>query len=440
MSQRPRPVLIIAILAAAVTTTVAAVAWQRPAERPAERPAKVTVATSGYLTELTDLNQRLTMLDRRAQAMPTSWMAREQLAQAYLDRARLTGVYDDYSRAQGEIDASFAIAPPGAGPFTTRASLAFAIHRFDTIAGDLAVAERALSVNDEELAGLRALRAQAAYHRGDYDQAEADYAESLRLKRDWSTLCGKALLRATTGDPDTGDRMYQMARSMAVTATPRQLAWLDLQRGLLALARGRYADAETSYRSADAVFPGWWVIEEHLAEIAALQGRRDEARERYRELIERTGNPEFMDALAEILREDGDQAGASALTQRATAAFADLIAEHPAAATGHALDHFIASDPQPDLAVRLAELNRDQRAGGAALTALIEAYLAAGRHEQALATARQLLATRWDTADGHAAASRALAACGEVASARTQARRARELNPLIEIEPTLLVD
>ena len=410
-----------------------------PALRPAA-PVNPVVSTKpgGYQVEVAALDERIAALGRRAVAMPTSWGTREGLAQAYLDRARLTGVYDDYTRAAAEIDAAFAIAPAGAGPFVSRATLAFAVHRFDTISGDLDVAERMIALKDTELAQLRALRAQAAYQQGDYARAEADFAESLRLNSDWSTLCGQALLRANTGDADAGDRMYRMARRMAVTATPRQLAWLDLQRGLLALARGRHAEAETCYRSADAVFPGWWLIEEHLAEVAELQGRRDEARTRYRELIDRTGNPEFMDALAEILRADGDLAAADALTRRATTVFQSLVAKHPAAATGHALDHFIAHDPQPALAVSLAERNHHLRGGGEALTGLIKAYLAADDGQRALAAARRLLATRWDTADGQAAAARALARSGDLVAARRAAQRARELNPVIEVDAAFI--
>ena len=417
---------------------VIAIAWIASPSRPSAAVATpVATAAGGYQAEVAALDERIAVLKSRVAGMPPSWGEHEWLANAYLDRARLTGVYDDYARASAEIDAAFAIAPAGGGPLVSRASLAFAVHRFDTIAADLAQAERAIALKDTERAHLRALRAQAAYHQGDYTQAEADFAEALKLQLDWSTLCGQALLRANTGDAEAGDRLYVMARRLAVNANPRSIAWLELQRGLLALARGRHAEAEVCYRKADAVFPGWWLIDEHLAEVAALQGRREEARERYRDLIGRTGNPEFMDALAKILRADGEAASAEALTRRSTSAFDQLVAQHPFAATGHALNHFLEHDPQPARAVALAERNHQLRGGGEALTGLIEAYLAAGDGPRAVAAARQLLATRWDTADGHAAASRALAG-SDVAAARRSAQRARALNPLIEVETARL--
>ncbi len=406
--------------------------------RGSAQPTPLVVASTGYREAAAALDQRIATLQVRAERMSNSWMAGEWLALAFLDRAQLTGDYADYARARAAVDRACAIAPAGAGPLETRAQIAFSTHCFAGIVADLDVCEGATAIKDSERAALWSMRANVAYQQGDFAGAETAFHRSLALARRWTTMAAQAQLLATTGDPDGADRTYQAAQAMTALAAPRQRAWLHLQRGLLALARGRHADAEAQYRQADAAFPGWWLIEEHLAEIAALRGRREEARTRYAELVARTGNPEFMDALAHILRSQGDEAGANDLLSRATASFERLIVDHPEAATGHALRHFLDHDKRPEVALRLAQGNYALRPGGEATTLLIRAHLAQGDVAAASVWARRLIATRWDTAEGHAAAAVALERSGDHAAARVQSERARDLDPTIDIEPQLV--
>jgi hypothetical protein len=102
------------------------------------------------------------------------------------------------------------------------------------------------------------------------------------------------------------------------------------------------SDLETAlrhYRDAKRQFPGWWLADEHIAEALALQGHDERALAIYQGVLSRTGDPEFMDALARIYRHRGDELTASKWIALAKAGHATRLARFPEAAAGHAKQH-----------------------------------------------------------------------------------------------------
>jgi tetratricopeptide (TPR) repeat protein len=196
----------------------------------------------------------------------------------------------------------------------------------------------------------------------------------------------------------------------------------------MALDRGRYGEAEGWYQQADAVYPGWWLVEEHRAEIDALEGRTEQARVRYERVVAATDSPELMGALAGVI-EQNEPERAARLVKRARAGYEEQLRTFPEATYGHALDHFLELEEDPSGAVALAEKNRDLRPNGEAKTKLAEAYSKAGRIDDARSELDAVKETRWCTADTHAAAAALALRTGDMASARREATLARAINP-----------
>ncbi len=96
----------------------------------------------------------------------------------------------------------------------------------------------------------------------------------------------------------------------------RSWAWVELQRGLLDFDFGHPAAALAHYRRADAAYPGWCLVEEHVAEALGRLGRQDEAIALYRRILEKKRSPEFLAALAALL-EPADPLEARALDREA---------------------------------------------------------------------------------------------------------------------------
>jgi tetratricopeptide (TPR) repeat protein len=334
------------------------------------------------------LTAKVHWLDLNAEELrAASWMAQADAAMAHAERARLTGEYEDYVAADALLDRAFAIAPAGAGPFLERASLDFTLHRLPRIEPALAAAERAILVDVPTRAAILSLRADVALQRGRLEEARRGFGAALSLHASPTGLTRLASWQWESGDLEGAEATYRKAASMSHAARGSQRAWTHLQLGLMDLEAGRLVDAMAHYRDANAMFPGWWLIEEHIAEVLALQGQIAPAMRMYRDLIARTHNPEFMDALARIHRARGEDAEAERWIQEARSIHTPRMELFPEAAWGHALDHFLEFGTAAE-AVDLAKKNFALRPNRKAREQLVRAYEKSGRHD----TARRLAA------------------------------------------------
>jgi tetratricopeptide (TPR) repeat protein len=397
-----------------------------PAALPGEAPSR---PPSGWDAELARLDAEIAALEGPARERPDDWVRSEEVAGLFRSRARLTGDYDDLAEAERWLQSAFDHAPEGAGPWMSRARLHFTLHRLDLVEPDVEMAERRLLLDDVDHAGFTLLRADVAYQQGRYDDARDGIAGARTLHDDLAADLSEAQLLWHTGDPDAALAWFDDAegRYHGFSAEPR--AWLHLQRGLVELDRGRWDEAMAHYEAADAEMSGWWLVDEHRAEILALRGDTDEARALYVDIVERTGNPEFMDALAGIARDRGYEIEATAWIARARAAYDEQLARFPEAAAGHALQHHLDFGADPTFTLELAEHNAAQRPNGEALTLLALAQLGAGAPEKARATIEGVLATPWRSAATHVAAATIYDTLGESELAEVQRAAAVAIDP-----------
>lgn len=358
------------------------------------------------------------------------WLMHEILASTYLARAQLTGSYDDYAAAARALDDAFKVAVKGSGPHMMRASLDFSMHR-------LAGAETQLNAIDRyvvppetgDRAEMLAMRGDIAFYRGQLPEALAYYDKADALVPGFASF-RRAIFAARTGDADRADAYFNEAEKAYRSASKQTRSYLALQRGILDLDRGRLGDAMAHFRAADSLFPGRWLIEEHVAEVLILQGKTGEAETLYRAIVRRTGHPEFIDVLAGLAEKRGDSAEAQRLFGQASAIWARRLEQFPEATYGHAIDHCIAKRDWP-CAMRMAERNVAARPFGEAKVALARALLGSGRAAEARAVIEPVLASPWNTAPLHRTAANIYAAIGQRAQAAEQDRLARAINPLI---------
>jgi hypothetical protein len=82
-------------------------------------------APASYRQAIAEIDRAIADARERAEARADEWLMHEILARKYLSRARLSGSYDDYARAQRALDHAFAVASPGTGPHLTQAGARF---------------------------------------------------------------------------------------------------------------------------------------------------------------------------------------------------------------------------------------------------------------------------------------------------------------------------
>lgn len=399
----PFPVRWLLVVAAAAALLVALEMrlgnWGFPAPPAIQAPAAPQLLLShpaDYAQALADLDRGLQTARERAGLRPDEWLAQELLARAWFDHGRLTGSYDDYAAADAALRRAFAVAPPGAGPHMLQASFDFTMHRLGAAEAQLARVEHyAIAPDAFEQSEIEAMRGDIAFYRGNRREALSRYDAADRL-RPGATDFRRAVFQIFTGDPAEARRFIDRSERggrMSVQSN----AWMELQRGIFALERHDVAEARVHFERANRMFPGYWLIEEHLAETSALMGDIAGAEARYRDIVRRTGSPEFMDALATLARQRGDAAEAQSWLRRAAPIWQRRLVQFPEATYGHAIDHCLAAQNWP-CAVRLARRNHAARPYGEAKTLLALALLRSGRRDDAARILDELLALPWRSA------------------------------------------
>jgi tetratricopeptide (TPR) repeat protein len=408
-------------------------------ESTSEQPAQEVVPEAGlefpreataFEGELAAIDEEIAKAEARALEQPGSWAALEKIANLWLRRARLSGNYDDYAKAEDALDRAFERAAEGSGPLLTRAALNFTLHRLDAVDPDLdAVANRPL-LDDITRAVVESMRGDLAFQRGQYAAAREHFDDALELDRTPGILSKLALWHWRMGDFEQAEALYREAEGLLIGAALEPRAWTDLQLGIMDLERGRYEDAFDHYRAGAEDLGGWWLIEEHIAEIAVLLGMPKFALALYDEIIARTGKPEFIDAKASLLLASGDTAGAAALVEQAAARYEAELERFPEATYGHALGHYLEFGP-PERALELAEANHTLRPNAESKFGLAEARLGVGDVAGAKAIIDEALATDYVSADLFWVASQVYEAHGDAEQAATWREQALALNPRI---------
>ncbi|MBK8066069.1 MAG: tetratricopeptide repeat protein [Rhodanobacteraceae bacterium] len=349
-----------------------------PVRYPASVDARATTSSDIYLG---NLDSRIASLRGRTDAPG----AHALLAAALHARFRIVGRIADAEAALAEARQAVLVAPDHADAHRVLAATLMSFHLFEDAAKALDAAESL----GAEVAGLRRDLWMAL---GRYDLLQPDFAASNLPVGDFQELAHRADLRLMLGDPAGAFRWYRAAQDLYPDVDPYPLAWLHTQQGIALLRHGDCASARVFFETALQRLPQYYLAAEHLAECEATLGQLAPARQRYHAVIEQTGNPEFLAALADVETAAGATAAAAVATEKARAGFADLLARHPAAYAQHAAEFYL-DRGESGRALALAQENARLRVDIGSLILLARSAAAAGEDEIACASAQRARAT-----------------------------------------------
>lgn len=364
----------------------------RTAVTPSFQP-KITVKPA-YQHELSKLDAAISHGLALHSRQPENNLIPLDVVSIYLERARLTGNYDDYTKAESLLTSLTAGGKIPASQCLTWARLHFTLHRIQQ--ARVALDSCPASVEPTEIASLRA---DIAMYSGRYNEAERTYRGLVNDPGISPNFVRLALLRKWIGAPGEAAALLEAAEKRYHGGSPTLLAWFKLQRGLIALDRGRLDEALAMYRLASDELDRWWLIDEHIAEVLKLTGKAREAKVLYQSVAERTGSPEFLDVLADMERMEGNADKAKVLRERARAIYDQRLVDFPEAGAGHALEHFFKDNKNAALALSLAQKNFDTRPYGESAIALAKARILTGKADQAVSLLATEIAKGWDTAE-----------------------------------------
>lgn len=427
---QPLRVVALAIVAALAVLAVTRLASPPRIERPAEaRVRLLTSAPADFASALARVDERVAAAEQDARQRAGEWLFHERLAAAYVARGRLTGSLDDYARAQTALDRAFALAPRGAGPHLSQAELHYHLHRLAKAEQMLAMIDGyAMPPNAGERAEIEAIRGDIAFYRGRTAEAQTRYANAARIADSPAIAFRMAVLARRTGELDRADSGLARVLAMQRFVTPQALAEIELQRGALALGRGRFAEAKAHIAKARAAFPGYWLADAYAAQMLAIEGDLMRSAALFEDVARRTGDPVAMDALASVQDALGNREAANLWASRAGAAWEARVQRLPEAGWSHAADHHVAFG-DPARALDLARMDAAARPYGDAKVVLASALLANRRPREVLDALGEARATGWVSAEVHLLAAEAHAQLGNDAEAAAERTRALALNP-----------
>jgi len=409
-------------------TPVSAATYQRPGFGPAS-----------YEQALERARDQIALGRDRVRNGPAEWLPHESLSRAHLERARLSFSYADLFVAGKMLVRAKKLAPPGSGPLLTDAVFAQMTHQLDRAEASLLAMDKwAVRTDPSVLAESAGLKGDIAFYRGDPALARKHYGEAARYGDNAGVSYRLARLAKSRGNFDEAIRHFSTANASPAKSTPFASAGTALQIGGVELARGDYAAAAEWFELADRHFPGFWLIEAHLAQAKALDGDLHEAIIAMREIARRAPSAEVMDALAMFLRANGQAGESREWARRAGAIWALRLKQLPAATYGHAVEHELVFGT-PARALGLARRNVAARPYGDARILLASALLANGRTHEALGQLGKAEQSGWRSASLYAVRAQALDVAGRADDATEAREAAIALNPRIFEPETSLV-
>ncbi len=342
--------------------------------------------TTSEAVYLGNLDARISEFERALAGNPPA-SVRNQLASALYHRFKIIGKVEDAERATALLDDAVRQEPEEASHRVLRAIVRSAFHRFAEAEADLAVAAKsgpAPEISQQQREIDLAL--------GRYDRLEGEFGAGLPPTSDFYELVHRADLAVMQGDFDKANLLMRAAQLDFRDVSPVPLAWLHVQRGIASLRFGDIASAKTFFASAHQRMSRYFLATEHLAEVEAELRNFDIARKLYIDVIEQTGNPEFIAALAGLESAAGNKAESERLNADAKSAFAALYARHPDAYAQHYAE-FLLETGDADKALELAERNIELRQDVGSWILLAQAAEAAGRSTRACEAFRRAAAT-----------------------------------------------
>ena len=338
--------------------------------------------------ELDRIDRGIAELEDNALQLPIDRVKITKLAYLQYQHASLTGNLDGLSVAEKTLDHAIQHLGRDGDLYFLKANIHFKVHRLDDVEHDLNASTDLL-----ESPQGRALKADLDFQQGRYEAARSGYQALIDEERTWDTLARLAYLNFKMGDFEGADRLYDEAVDELTAKEMRHYGWVELQRGVVDLSQGNYEKAREHYQRAERAYSGHWMVQEHVAELLAAEGKTSEAEALYQRVIERVPRPDFQQALGEFYLSIGKTAEADDYLRRAESAFLESAQRGEVHYYHHLADLYADVFENGAEAVKWAQKDLELRRNFATLAAMSWALYRTGEFSKALELLNESLAS-----------------------------------------------
>jgi tetratricopeptide (TPR) repeat protein len=377
-----------------------------------------------YEIELAWIQRDIAELKESASAAPVDIDKALKFLHRMYHRAQLTGDAADLQATEAAIDRVLRELGPLTGPYLLKANLNFKLHRLLQADQDIAALSR--FAGD---ARIVALKAGIDFQRGRYQAAKMGYLSAVEKNPTWDNLARLAYWEAKFGDPDLADALFRQAENDISVKEMRSFAWVELQRGLLDLNRGRYDDAMAHYQKAGKAYSGYWLVDEHMAELLGATRKFEAAASLYAAVVARSPLPELHQRLGDLYVFMGKPDQAKPWHDKALAGYLDSVARGEVNTYHHLAGFYADARGDGAEAVKWAEKDAALRPNFATQDALAWALYRAGRFEGARKVSREALSSGVKDAHLFFHAAMIHLAAGKTDEGKELLKKAGEINP-----------
>lgn len=276
---------------------------------------------------------------------------------------------------------------------------------------------------------VQVLKADIAVQEGNYKEAATRYQALIDKNRTWDNLSRLAYLQAKFGDFDSADLLYQAAEEELSAKDMRSYAWVELQRGYLALSRGGYEAAWGHYQQADQAYSGYWLTKEYMAEWLATQRRFDAAIALYQQVIACTKRPEYYQALGDLYAFLGKPALAQPWHDKALVVYLESVKNGEVQYYHHLASLYADTRLDGAEAVKWARKDLGLRQNATTRDALAWALFRDGQFAAAKDEMKQALSYNWQDAHLYFHAGMIYLAAGLTEEGKSYLQKAVTINP-----------
>jgi tetratricopeptide (TPR) repeat protein len=379
---------------------------------------------AGYAEELTRAESDVADLETRRRSFPGDLEQRVRLAYRLFHRASLTGRMAHFEAVDSSIREVLDDFGQREDVCLLKANLDFRFHRLTEVRQDLHMCPLLPSRFEG-----RVVLADLDFQEGRYEAARLGFERLIAENRTWDNLARLAHWKSKLGDVGEADELYEEAEDDLTAKQMRSYAWLELQRGVLALSHGRYLDARKHYERADAAYPGDWHTDEHFAELLAAEGKFDEAARLFREVIARCPKPELQQALGELHLFCGRPEVAQPWFDCALSTYLESVEHGGVHYFHHLADFYTDAREEPTEAVRWARKDIEMRSNFWTQAALGWALYRSRQISEATEYIRMALSSGVRDARIFSIAATLFEAAGETEESQTYAEAALQTNP-----------
>ncbi len=378
----------------------------------------LTESTSSMKTD-----EHISMYETLIQAQPEVPHYQNLLAGAYIQKVRESMDYSYLDRAAGLLSAVLGADAKNYEAARLRTEIALERHEFQT-AAEYSRKLTEWSAGDSWNWGTLG---DALTEMGDYREAGEAYQKMVNLRPDLSSYNRAAYFRFLYGDTENAVKIMKMAVS-AGSPMPENTAWCEVELGKIYLKSGKVAEAAQTFQAALRRFPGYHPALAGLAQTFAAAQEWKQAIEYMKRAHAATPLPDYVGALYDYYSAAGevkeaakqkeliqviDQLGQAA-REKANRNIAMIYADH---------------DWHLGRALELAKNELEVRGDIYSYDALAWALYKNGKFGEAGEAMKRAMQLGTPEASFYYHAGLIANALGKKEEARTQLKKALELNP-----------